>query len=158
MNVAAPDLPMEISIQFESPLIIEETEDSFNLFYDFSRKRTRHSWTVWLTWPKGVSRRRGASILQLEPMPTAEPANALTGDVMQRICVQHFERLLRLAKSDRFWVEEWKHRGYLLSKYKTDAGTYRIDQTTQAVARLLSDRLQEFFWDQWMLARLRVVS
>lgn len=155
MNMAASGLPIEIPIDLESPLVIEQAGESFDVFYDFSRKRTRQLWKVWLSSPKGVRRRRGVSVLHLEALPAAEPENELTADLMQIICKQYFERLLRLVKSDRFWVEEWKHRGYLLSKYSSDARTYRIDQDIQTHFRLLNDKLRDFFWDEWMLSRLR---
>ncbi len=155
MNAAASNLPIEISLELESPVVIEQSDESVEFFFDFSRKRTRHLWTIWLSSPKGVRRKRGASVLQLEALPAAEPENELTADVMQIFCKQHLELLLRLAKSDRFWIEEWKHRGYLLSKYSSDARTYRIDQDIPTLVRLLNDKLRDFFWDQWMLRRLQ---
>lgn len=53
INAAASGLPVEIPLELESPSVIEQTDDSFEFFFDFGRKRTRHRWAIWLSSPKG---------------------------------------------------------------------------------------------------------
>jgi hypothetical protein len=97
-------------------------------------------------------------VLQLEVLalsPTPESHDTLDASISEHQCKQRLECLLGLVRSDRFSIQDWRHREVFRWRYNSDTPPFRLDADTQRLVQAVDGKLSDYFWDRWMLNLFR---